>query len=131
MQAEKLLALRQKLEKTQEMLQREQHRVQLLEAELLHLRCAQSACLYRKPGGEAILGKVRQPFKDQDSIGQILPSAMHACQHAHEASAVLSTAYFRHINMKDGDIVTGRLDGRTARSLALKEHQSAITKGCA
>ena len=128
MQAEKLLTLRQKLEKTQEMLQREQDRVQLLEAELLHLRCAQSACLYRKPGGEAILGEVRQPSKSQDSLGQTLPSAMHAYQHAHETSAVLSTACYVHITMKVGNIVTGGLAGRTAMSLAWKEHQSVISK---
>lgn len=59
MQAEKLLALRQKLDKTQESLQREQHRVQLLEAELQHLRCSQSACLSRRMGVDSPQSEVR------------------------------------------------------------------------
>ena len=59
MQAEQLLVLRQKLDKTQEVLQREQHRVQLLEAELLHLRSTQSACLYRRSSAYASVSEVR------------------------------------------------------------------------
>lgn len=59
MQAEQLLALRQKLDNTQEVLQREQHRVQLLEAELLHLRSTQSACLYRKSSAYGSVSEVR------------------------------------------------------------------------
>ena len=62
-QAEQLLVLRQKLDTTQEVLQREQHRVQLLEAELLHLRSAQSACLQRRSGAESSANEVTQICK--------------------------------------------------------------------
>lgn len=44
-QADELHALRQQLGATQEALQREAHHVQLLEAELLRLRCSQTPCL--------------------------------------------------------------------------------------
>ena len=64
MQAEQLRALRQSLDDTQEVLQREQHRVQLLEAELLHLRSAQSAYLYRRSGDHASVSEVR-PIPDR------------------------------------------------------------------
>ena len=54
-----MLAVRQALNKTQEILQREQHRVQLLEAELVHLRSAQSACLYRRPAIQSTQSEVK------------------------------------------------------------------------
>ena len=59
-QAEQLLVLRQKLDKTQEVLQREQHRVQLPEAELHHLRSAQSACLHRRSVASSSATEVSQ-----------------------------------------------------------------------
>jgi hypothetical protein len=49
LQADELRVLQEELHATQEMLKREEHRVQLLEAELLRLRCSQSACLQRLP----------------------------------------------------------------------------------
>ena len=51
--------MRQKLDLTQEVLQREQHRVQLLEAELQHLRSVQSACLHRRSAVDSTLSEVR------------------------------------------------------------------------
>ena len=62
LQVEEMLAMRQKLDKTQEMLQREQHRVQLLEAELQHLRSMQSACLHRRSAVGSTLSEVRPTY---------------------------------------------------------------------
>ena len=58
--------MRQKLDATQEVLQREQHRVQLLEAELQHLRSVQSACLHRKSAVESTLSEVRPTLSSQN-----------------------------------------------------------------
>lgn len=69
MQAEQLQVMRQRLDETQEVLQREQHRVQLLETELLHLRSAQSACLYRRSGAYASVSEVRHICKPLLTMG--------------------------------------------------------------
>ncbi|BDA47022.1 probable sensor histidine kinase GacS [Coccomyxa sp. Obi] len=52
--ADELHALRQQLGATQEALQREAHHVQLLEAELLRLRCSQTPCLYSRRWGASL-----------------------------------------------------------------------------
>ena len=75
MQAEQLRTLRQNVDKTQELLQREQHRVQLLEEELLHLRSSQSACQYRRSGAHASVSEVRP--RSTDGLHHVLSPAHH------------------------------------------------------
>ena len=101
-QAEQLLLLRQRLDETQEVLQREQHRVQLLEAELLHLRSAQSACLYRRSGAYASASEVRHTWKPcltmaYSESNELLPSAVRHMGHAQPAVAMDLCCDLRHM----------------------------------
>lgn len=74
-QADELHALRQELDSTQEALQRESHRVQLLEAELLRLRCSQSVCLSRRSGGTATASTVTRGGDLPGSGATVSPAA--------------------------------------------------------
>ncbi len=77
-QADELKLLREQLHATQEAFKREEHHAQLLEAELLRLRCSQSACLsIRTDSDTSALDLLQQ----QQSLGS-LPGQQHQQQDA-------------------------------------------------